>query len=349
MRIGLRPDNLLERTALALGLVPTPFGDTLPTLLLARSVMAATRAGLFEALAGGPLTGPEIAARCGTHPGATQTFLDMLVSARYLRTEGMRYRLTPVVRRWLLRDSPQSLYDNILYRFLEWDWIARLDGFLETGRPLDIHAEMSPEQWSLYQRGMLCFARLSAPEMARRTPVPKGAREMLDIGGSHGYFSVLLCRRHPSLRSTVLDLPSAIEHAAPLLAREEMGDRVIHRTGNALRDDLGEEAYDLVLLSQLAHHFDDPTNRELVRRITRALRPGGVLVIQEILRRESPEEGGQLDGLLDLYFALTSESGTWSFAEMAEWQKAAGLTPKAPIRFRTMPGIGLQVGVKRAR
>jgi hypothetical protein len=52
---------------------------------------------------------------------------------------------------------------------------------------------------------------------------------MLDIGGSHGYHSVVICRRHPGLRSVVLDLPQAIRHAAPLLADEGMGDRVVHR------------------------------------------------------------------------------------------------------------------------
>ena len=36
-----------------------------------------------------------------------------------------------------------------------------------------------------------------AAEVGRRTPVPKGAKDLLDIGGSHGLLSVELCRRHP--------------------------------------------------------------------------------------------------------------------------------------------------------
>lgn len=346
MKIGVIPENLVERAALALGLVPTPMGETLPALLLARLLMTATRHGLFEALAPEPRTAPEVAERCGTNPGVTRTVLDTLVSGEYLTLEGDRYALTPVSRKWLLRDSPTSLCDSLIYRYLEWDWIARLDGFLESGTPLDIHREMTRDQWELYQRGMLAFSRLSAPELVRRAPVPKGARDLLDIGGSHGFYSVALCRRHPGLRAVVLDLPEAVEQAAPLLCREGMGDRVVHRAGDALAEDLGEERWDMVLLSQLVHHFDEPANRGLVRRIARALRPGGVLVILELVRLQSPGEGGQLGGLLGLYFALTSESGTWSFAEMADWQRDAGLAPRAPIRFRTAPGIGIQVGVK---
>jgi hypothetical protein len=85
---------------------------------------------------------------------------------------------------------------------------------VRTGRPLELHHTLAPEQWPLYQRGMRALAATVAPEVARRLPVPKSARAMLDIGGSHGYLAVVLCRRHEGLRAVVLDLPEAVEHAA---------------------------------------------------------------------------------------------------------------------------------------
>lgn len=349
MKIGVLPETLPERLALAAGLVPLPLAQTLPTLLLTRSILAAARFGFFEALAGGPLTAAEIAERRGTDPRATRTLLDTQASLGYLSLSGDRYELTSEARKWLLPDSPTSLHDSLLYRYLEWDWIARLDDFVKTGRPLDFHAEMNPEQWGLYQGGMAVLGRFGGGELARRVRVPAGARDLLDLGGAHGLFSVALCRKHPRLKAVVLDLPEAVEHAAPILAREGMGDRVVHRVGDALKDDLGREAWDVVLLSNLAHHFDAEQNRGLVRRIANGLRPGGVFVIQEIIRRErreSPEEGGQIGALFDLYFALTSEAGTWSFEEMAAWQREAGLRPRKPVRLRMSPGFGLQMAVK---
>jgi SAM-dependent methyltransferase len=170
---------------------------------------------------------------------------------------------------------------------------------------------------------------------------------MLDIGGSHGLLSVAICRRHPGLSSVVLDLPEAIEHAAPLLAAENMGSRVTHRIGNALTEDLGTEAWDLIFISSLVHHFDDATNRTLTKRVSRALRPGGIFVLQEHVRESTPRRTGQIGALLDLYFALTSEAGTWSFEEMADWQREAGLKPLKPLKFVTAPGNGQQSAVKR--
>jgi predicted O-methyltransferase YrrM len=178
--------------------------------------------------------------------------------------------------------------------------------------------------------------------------MPSGARDMLDIGGSHGYFSVALCRRHPELRATVLDLPGAVEHAAPLLAAEQMGDRVILRAGNALTDDLGEEAYDFILLMSLVHHFDDAANRALVGRSARALRPGGVLLIGDVIRVEAGRRADQMRSFWDLYFALTSAAGTWTFEEMRDWQLSAGLRPRKPIRWLMIGGVGLQAADKPA-
>jgi hypothetical protein len=68
--------------------------------------------------------------------------------------------------------------------------------------------------------------------------------------------------------------------------------------------------------------------------------------IQELYRASSPHEAGQIGALLDLYFALTSEAGTWSFEEMAGWQREAGLKPRKPIKFMTAPGNGQQSAVK---
>ena len=206
----------------------------------ARAIVIATKLGVFEALRDGGRSADEIAEACGTDPRATAKLLNLLVTMRYLRHRDGAYTLARHVKRWLLADSRGSVRDVILMKELEWSWIDQLETFVRDGRPLDVHGTMSTEDWSAYQRGMRAQANPLASWLARRVPVPAGARDMLDIGGSHGYFSVVLCRRHPQLRATVLDLPDAVEHAAPLLEREAMGDRVVLRAGDALTDDLGE-------------------------------------------------------------------------------------------------------------
>jgi len=346
VKIGIIPENLVERLALALGLVPAPAIEAWFSFMLARAIMAGTKLGVFEALAAGPLTCDEVAERCGTDRRATAKLLNALIGAGCVRSEGGRYRLTPAARRGLLESSPNSWRDQTLLHYLEWRWWDSCEDYVRTGQPLRVHDQMTNEEWGIYQRGMRSGIEMPAHWVARHLPVPRAATAMLDLGGGHGYFSVALCRRYPGLRSTVLDLPQAIRHAAPLLAREGMGDRVVHRAGDASTDDFGSDAYDLVFLAALVHHFDEETNRELMRRIARALRPGGIVAVWEPLRQDPAANVRQVGGLLDLFFGFFSRAGTWSSEEIAGWQRGAGLVPRRPIRMWMGPDLALHVARK---
>jgi 2-polyprenyl-3-methyl-5-hydroxy-6-metoxy-1,4-benzoquinol methylase len=276
VKLGSLPDNLAERIALLTGIIPPGVFESWFGIMLSRTIMVATRLDVFEALAAGPLTSAEVAVRCNTHPAATEKLLNALVSVQCLRVRREKYALRKSLREWVLKDGKHSFRGQILLHFLEWKWWEHCEEYVRTGRPLQVHQTMTEEEWGVYQRGMRSGIELPAEWVARKLPLPRGARQMLDIGGSHGYFSVALCRRHPQLSATVLDLPVAVRHAAPLLAKEGMGDRIRHRVGNVLTEDLGTDAYDLVFLAAVVHHFDDATNRQLMQRIARALKPDGI-------------------------------------------------------------------------
>jgi SAM-dependent methyltransferase len=298
MRIGAVAENPVEWVIARLNVAPRPLLETQMAYTLARLVMVGVKLGVFDVLAPGRATAAEVAERCQTSAVGTEKLLFALAGAGYLRAEDGGYALTPVARKWLVRESPHSITDKLLMQFLEWEWMERAEDYVRTGEPLELHATMTDEElWDLYQRGMRAMANALAGEAVRRMPVPKGASEMLDIGGSHGYYSVALCRRHEGLRSIILDLPQAIEHAAPLLAAERMGDRVVHRAGDALTEELGADAYDLVLIAQLVHHFSEAENRELAVRVARALRPGGVYAVLDGFRPPDGERRGP-DGRL---------------------------------------------------
>lgn len=346
MKLGAIPENPLDLAALAVGLAPTPLLDTIIALLLARSVMVGVRLGIFEALADGPLAAAEVAERCGTHSQATERLLTALVGAGYLRHVKAGYRLAPVARRWLLKESAHSLYDAILLQFVDARLIEQTERFVRSGEAVHLHEALAPDEWELYQRGMRSGANIAAIELARRLPVPRGAHDLLDIGGSHGHYAVALCRHHPKLRAVVLDLPQAVAAAAPILAREGMGDRVTHWPADAREADLGERSYDMILIFNLIHHFDAAANRDLIARCARALRPGGMLAVGDMIRPDAPGATGQIDGLVDLYFAVTSAAGSYTFGEVAGWQAQAGLRPRKPMRLLVGPGAAVQVAMK---
>jgi 2-polyprenyl-3-methyl-5-hydroxy-6-metoxy-1,4-benzoquinol methylase len=347
VRLGVVPENPIDRVVARLGVAPTPLMETQLAYTLARIVMVGTKLGVFDVLAEGEATAMQVAGRCEADERAMAKLLFALAGAGYLEEAGDgRYGLTSMSRKWIVRESPVSLADKLLFQFREWDWVEQSEHFVRSGEPVALHETLDEEGWDLYQRGMRAMTAAFSKEGVRRMPVPKHARDMLDIGGAHGLYSVGLCRRQQGLRSVILDLPEAVEKAAPLLAEEGMGDRVGHQAGDALVYDLGEAQYDLVLVAQLVHHFSEEQNVDLAKRVARSLRPGGVYAIVDILRAATARKAGQVAALLDFYFALTSTSGTWSAEEMAGWQRAAGLAPRRLIRFRSAPGAGIQAATR---
>jgi SAM-dependent methyltransferase len=239
----------------------------------------------------------------------------------------------------MLPSSRHSIADNILHRFVEWKAFEALEQFIITGEPMELHDHLPADDWPVYQRGMKSLAGLAVGEVVTRTKLPENPRRMLDIGGSHGVYSAGFCRRYPTLQAVILDLPEAVEHAAPLLAQENMGSRIVHQPGDAMTTPLGEQEWDFIFVSQLLHHFTAEMNEALCTRIQRSLRPGGTFAIADLERSKNAAVGGQVGTIFDLYFAATSRSGTWSAEEMQRWQIKAGMKTDAPMRLWTVPGI----------
>jgi SAM-dependent methyltransferase len=306
-------------------------------LLRARTLMTATQLRVFDAIGDDEVDALEVATRCGTNPAATRSLLRALAATEFLTSENERYRLNESSR--ALVSGRGSLRDKVLFMELEEEWWDGCEQFVRSGVPIDIHGNLDDRRWNIYQRGMRAGKDDGADEVAEILALRDDARTALDIGGGHGAYAVALCRRYPRLQATILDLPAAIEQAAPLLAVEGLGERVRHRAGDARTADLGQP--DVVLMASLVHHFDDATNRALVARIARALRPGGKLAIIEVIRGSGPA-----GGLLDLYFAMTSKSGTWTMEEISSWYEDAGLNVCARARLRTFGSVGVVVGVR---
>jgi hypothetical protein len=348
MKIGPIPENLLELLLLPLGVFPTPLVDTFQAVVKARAIMVGVKLGIFEVLRDGAQTADSVAAKIHTDPRATDKLLRSLVGIGYLRFKSGRFELARVARRWLLKDSATSLHDNLLHRYLEWEAIESLEDFVRTGAHLQVHERLRPEQWESYQRGMRSLASISAPEVSRRLRVPANARTLLDVGGAHGYYSVATCRRHAQLKATILDLPMAVQASTPLLEKERMGSRIVHRIGDVLTTDLGTNAWDMILVSQLVHHFDEPTNVRLMQRLAESLRPRGTISVLELLRPNSPNSAGQTGAVLDLFFAITSLSGCWSLAQIVSWQRQAQLVPQKTTRLLSIPGAVIQTAMKPA-
>ena len=345
MRLAVIPQNLRESIGLAAGLVPTPLIDTLVALLLAKTIIAGVAVGVFDALETGPLTAAEIAQRCGSDPRATEKLVRALCACRYLKYRGNRFASAGVSRRWLSRKAPKSLHSAILHTNLDLRFMD-FEKYAMHGKSLEFHAALSAEEWRIYHQGQAGHSAQIVSEVIERISLPAHATELLDLGGGHGAYSIAFCRRYRKLRARVLDLATTIGELEAKEASDGVRDRVQFEVQDIRTVALQPESNDVILLASILHHFDDGTNRDLIKRVGTALRPGGIAIVIDAIRPSSLRKTRQLEGLLDLYFGAASGVGLWTIEEIQGWIRNAGLAVLSPKPLSRMPVCWIQVARK---
>src|SRR6267378_1789217 len=79
---------------------------------------------------------------------------------------------------------------------------------------------------------------------------------MLDIGGNSGEFALEICKAHPSVQATVVDLPVVCDIGREHVRREPEATRITFVEANALEDRL-PEGFDVVTFKSMLHDWPD--------------------------------------------------------------------------------------------
>lgn len=348
MKFSPTAQTPLEWIALKAGLVPTPLAYSHFGFMVSKFLLEAVDKGIFEAIGHQKVSLEEICRVCDLNPRAVKSLLGVLATMGLLKQSKEWFYLTAKSKKWILKNSPYSLYWLMIFdNRVCIKWMDHVGTFLQSGNGLQYHETLTEDEWFYYQKAMEAAASATSKEAVRKIPVPPGATRMLDIGGSHGLYSIALCKRYPALTSTILDLPSAVEKAAPILKTYNMGSKVLHRAGNVLTENLGKNQYNVVVMASVAHHFTTEENKLVAQKVYDALQPGGTFTILEVLRSDAAKyNGDMLSALGDFFFALSSTSGTWSLKEIIGWQKEAGFGSFKKATFLTIPGYVAITGRK---
>ncbi|HME91514.1 MAG TPA: methyltransferase, partial [Myxococcaceae bacterium] len=246
-----------------------------------------------------------------------------------------------------LRGGSLECLGFLRFNYAQWEFVEHLEQLLQTGQGLDLHRTMQRSQdWENYQRAMLDIARCHAAILARHVPVRRGAKRLIDVGGSHGLLGAAICRRHPPLRSQVLELPMALQPAQRLAQEERIDDVVEHVPGDLRKHELGSGA-DVILIANVVHHFSPAENLDLLCRAHRAMAAGGTLAVWDIERRADGARADLGRDATALFFRLTSASNCFSAANLREWLEAAGFSSARCVRSPLAP-LHLLVHAKRA-
>lgn len=346
MRLGAKPEGVVERIGVLANQLPVALGESMFGMPVARSIQVAQRTGMFAALAERPHTAAELAERLELQPTPTALLLDVLTSLGHVRFDGHRYELAPRARKWLEPGGDRYVGDFLADNYHYWEWWGGLERLVRYGESLELH-DRDPDdpQWEDYIRGQHQLARLSSDEVAKAVALADEPTSLLDVAGGHGEFSMALCRRHPGLKATVVDLPGSARIGRKIVAEAGMADRVDHVEGDMFEADL-DGPHDGALLFNIIHHLSPERARELFARIRGVLRPGAPLCVLDLYDRPPGKQPGSAS-MLGLFFHLTSGADTYTAEEVSDWLEASGYGNVKRRSFRTLPDLALLRGEAR--
>ena len=320
MPVPLTPD---EAAAL-----PGAYVDLLDAVSF-RSAAAASRLGIFEALAAGPGTAAEVAARTGTDPLGVRVLLDALAGYGYVDRNGDVYANTPGTTRWLL-PGPDSFVPVLnFWSALLTGWWTDLEDSIRRGGPGgDFYAglDQRPEVLADFHTMLRRLAGHLGKEIVELTPAGPDDRSLLDLGGGHAAYTVAFLRDRPDLRATVVDLPGALTQGARTVEDAGLSDRVSWQPGDLFTAGLG---HDVVLLCNIVHGFRPDDVRRLLRRVAAAMRPGGCLTLLEPLAEvpgRGPGPGDAFVRMFSLNLFHTQGGRAYDLPELRGLLTEAGFT-----------------------
>jgi SAM-dependent methyltransferase len=326
---------------------PVPDAIALPlrAFMESRILLTALELDVFTAVGTGA-PAAVVASACGAEAGATERLLDALVSLGFLEKREGVFANTPLTARFLLKGSPDDAKDALRHNLSLWRRWSTLTDAVRAGHAVGV-PEMAGrgEDWTVpFIAAMHRGAAERAPLVVRAVGTD-GVGRMLDVGGGSGAYSIAFARASAALRAEILDLPTVLPIAEGHVAEAGLADRVTTRPGDLRTDEFGS-GYDLVLLSSICHMLGPEENRDLLSRVSRALAPGGRVVVSDFVLDEDGTAPRQAV-LFSINMLVGTPSGR-SYRE-SEYRAWLGETGFGAVERVRLPGPAhLLVGRKPA-
>ena len=292
---------------------------------------AAIELDVFTKIGAGNHTVPEIAKAIGASERGTRILCDALMVMTLLKKTGTSYSLSEDSAMFLDRKSRACMADAS--RFLLKDdmhqGFRRFTDAVRTGSsvlPGEGTMEPNYDSWVDFARGMMPLMVPAAQAIARVLDASSGKpMKVLDIASSHGIFGITIAQQNKNAQIVGLDWPAVLEVSKENAAKFGVADRYSTIAGSAFDVDLGS-GYDAVLITNLLHHFDEPTCTKLLKRAFAALKPGGTVVTLEFVPDDARVSPLHAVWFATVMLANTPHGDAYTIGELKRMHEAAGFT-----------------------
>ncbi|MFI8201204.1 methyltransferase [Streptomyces sp. NPDC085937] len=344
--------TLFEHDFVAAGSVERPVGATGRMLQMVTGywvtqvVCTAAELRIADHVHGTGATAAEVAEAESADPDATFRFLRTCASlGLVVPADDERFTGTPLLDT-LRSDAPDSLRDLALWGGARSHWLpwGRLADAVRTGAP-QTEATLGapvfdwlagePAEAEVFTNAMTAMTRGLAHKLADVIDLAD-AQVVVDVGGAGGNLVQTLLQRHPGLTGLVLDLPHVAPEAHASAEALGVADRFDFVGGDFFEE---VPSGDVHLLKFVLHDWDDDSCVRILRNCREALRPGGRVLVMELLVDKVGTPG--LEPLMDLNMMALSTGRERSLDEFGRLFQRAGLA-----MVRTTPSASRVVALE---
>src|SRR3569833_124858 len=295
------------------------------------ALKAAIDLDIFRAVGEWPVDLTAIAIHANASERGIRILCDFMVINGVLMKEGNLYRHTPSSAAFLDPASPACL--ESVAQFLGNDAmrepLKNLAQVVRDGRTtLEGQGSVEPENpiWVQFAETMApMMAPMAGPLGAVVLQGWEGPIRVLDIAAGHGLFGIEVAKQNQQAHVTGLDWAPVLRVALKNAEMAGVQDSYDMLPGSACEVDFGQP-YDVVLLTNFLHHFDKPTCVELLKKVHRALKPGGRAATLEFVPNEDRVSPPMAAGFAITMLATTPAGDAYTFSELKAMYEEAGFS-----------------------
>ena len=310
---------------------PIHFFETINSHQRTAALKAAIELDIFTAIGEGTDTSSALADRTEASERGIRILCDYLVVIGFLTKSENRYGLTPDSAVFLDRRSPACLASTA--KFLTSPTLMEafkdLTTVVKKGTTLiSEEGTMEPEHpvWIDFARAMAPMVALPADLIAQKVAADAGEKwKVLDIAAGHGLFGIAIARHNPNAEIVAVDWANVLEVAKENAEAAGVADRHSTIPGSAFDVDYGE-GYDLALITNFLHHFDQATCEKLLRKIHAALKPGGRAVTLDFVPNEDRVTPPPAASFAMTMLGTTASGDAYTLAEYEKMFSNAGFS-----------------------
>lgn len=310
---------------------PQLFFQTINAHQRTEALKAAIELEIFTAVAEGNQTAASIAQRVNAAERGVRILCDTLCIIGFLLKTDQNYSLTQDSAVFLDKRSPAYLGDAtqfLLTPMLTEGFKTLTEAVRRGGTAVSDEGTVSADNpiWVKFARGMAGMTIMPAQQIAKIVdPQADKPLKVLDIAAGHGMYGIAVAKSNPKAEVTALDWPNVLKVARENAEKAGVADRYKTIEGDAFEVEFGTD-YDLVLLTNILHHFDPSMNEKLLRKVHSALKPDGRAATLEFVPNDDRISPPDSAGFALVMLAGTRAGDAYTFAELDKMLKNSGFT-----------------------